>query len=228
MTHHISDELLNTLSKIPTPAVANGLERFDLRPRDEGYMDGSVHCRFPGLGPMVGYAVTAKLTGRRDDSAQDFRTELWKHTQDFPGPSIVVIEDVDDPAGLGSFWGEVNANVFKRLGCLGIITNGGVRDLPEMEGIGFHAFSSVLSVSHAYNRIIEVGGPVTVGGMVVEPGDLLHADEHGVVKIPLEAAEDLPQAVRDVEAIEKRTLDLCASPDFSLERLLEARRAVTH
>lgn len=228
-TPHITDDLLNVLSEIPTPAVANGIEEFDVRPRDEGYMDGTIHCRFPSLGPVVGYAVTAKLTARKDESgAEDLSQELWKHTQDFSGPRLVVIEDIDDPAGVGSFWGEVNANIFKRLGCLGIITNGGVRDLPEMKAAGFHAFSQFLSVSHGYYRITEVGGPVTVGGLSVEPGDLLHADEHGVVKIPLEIAPRLPQAVRDVEALEKVTLDLCASDNFTLEKLSEAEREVTH
>lgn len=223
----ISEELRQTLAAIPTPAVANGLERFDIRPRDEGFMDGSIHCRFPALGPMVGYAVTAKLIGHaEDDDRPDLRERLWEHTQEVPGPRIVVIEDLDN--GVGSFWGEVNANVFHALGCLGVITNGGVRDLPEMEAVGFHAFSGQLSVSHAYNKIVEVGGPVTVGGLVVNPGDLLHADEHGVVQIPAEVAAEVPQAVRDVEEIEQRTISLVKSADFSLEKLLESRRVVTH
>ena len=192
-------------------------------------MAGDIRCRFPDLGPIAGYAVTARLSSRPfGPEDPDLRERLWEHTQEQPGPRIVVIEDIDEPAGLGSFWGEVNANVFKALGCLGVITNGGVRDLPEMSGLGFHAFTGTLSVSHGYNRIVEVGVPVTVGGLVVNPGDLLHADEHGVVSIPTEVADRLAGAVHDVEVIEQKTIQLCKSEDFSLEKLLEARRAVTH
>jgi 4-hydroxy-4-methyl-2-oxoglutarate aldolase len=225
----IDTAVLAELAGIPTPAIANGLERFNTRPRDEGYMNGSVVCRFPGLGPMLGYAVTAKMTAGKDHrEALDLRAELWEYTQAIPGPRVVVIEDLDDPPGLGSFWGEVNANVFRTLGCLGVITNGGVRDLPEMEALGFHAFSSTLAVSHAYNRIAEVGCPVTIAGLRIQPGDLLHADAHGVVNIPADVAPRLAGAVRDVEKAEQKTISLCRSPDFSVAKLLEMRRAVIH
>jgi 4-hydroxy-4-methyl-2-oxoglutarate aldolase len=229
MTDEIDSAILGTLAQIPSPAIANGIERLRDGPHDEGFMDGSVLCRFPSLGPMVGYAVTARLRAQgRSVGEPDLRTELWRHTQSQPGPRVVVIEDEDSPPGVGSFWGEVNANVFRSLGCLGVITNGGVRDLPEMRELGFHAFSGVLSVSHAYNRIVEVGGAVSVGGLRVYPGDLLHADEHGVVRIPKTVAEDLADAVKAVEQVERETINFCQSPGFTLEKLVELRGRVRH
>jgi regulator of RNase E activity RraA len=140
----------------------------------------------------------------------------------------VVIEDLDEPPGVGSFWGEVNANVFRALGCRGVITNGGVRDLSEMEALGFHAFSSVLSVSHAYVRVVEVGVPVQVGGLTVHPSDLLHGDRHGVVLVPTQVASQVPDAVRAVEAEERRFIDFLQSPTFTAEKLIQSASPATH
>jgi 4-hydroxy-4-methyl-2-oxoglutarate aldolase len=122
----------------------------------------------------------------------------------------------------------VNANVFRALGCRGVITNGGVRDLPEMEALGFHAFSSLLSVSHAYVRVVEVGVPVRVGGFTVHPGDLLHGDCHGVVLVPAEIASQVPDAVRAVEAEERRFIDFLQSPTFTAEKLIEMASPARH
>ena len=77
-----------------------------------------------------------------------------------PAPRVIVVEDLDDPPGLGSFWGEVNANMHKAMGCVGAVTNGSVRDLDEVEPLGFHFFASHIAVSHAYVHIVEVGTPV--------------------------------------------------------------------
>lgn len=211
--------VLAELAALSSPSIANGIETLRVRPRDQGFVDGSILCRFPALGPMVGYAVTARIraAGKSDRLPP---AQLWEHALSVPEPRVVVIEDLDDPPGVGSFWGEVNANVFRALGCLGVVTNGGVRDLPEMESLGFHAFSSVLSVSHAYHRVVEVGGPVRVGGLEVEPGGLLHADQHGVVAVPTEIAPDLAAAVRAVEAGERRVIEICQADGFSIDKLV--------
>jgi regulator of RNase E activity RraA len=214
-------DTLVELATMSTPSIANGIERFKLRPNDTGYMDGTIACRFPKLGPLVGHAVTARIraAGKADQLAG--RVDLWRHALDIPEPRVVVIEDLDNPPGIGSFWGEVNANVFRALGCRGVITNGGVRDLPEMEALGFHAFSSLLSVSHAYVRVVEIGAPVRVGGLTIHPRDLLHADRHGVVLVPTEIASQVPDAVRAVEAEERRFIEFLQSPTFTAEKLIE-------
>ena len=214
-------DTLVELATMSTPSIANGIERFKLRPNDTGYMDGTIACRFPKLGPLVGHAVTARIRAAGNADQLPGRADLWRHALDIHEPRVVVIEDLDSPPGIGSFWGEVNANVFRALGCRGVITNGGVRDLPEMEALGFHAFSSVLSVSHAYVRVVEVGVPVRVGGLIVHPGDLLHGDRHGVVLVPLEIASQVPDAVRAVEAQERKFIEFLQSPTFTAEKLIE-------
>jgi 4-hydroxy-4-methyl-2-oxoglutarate aldolase len=227
MRTFVDSETLAEIATMSSPSVANGIERFQVRPRDTGFMDGTIVCRFPDLGPLVGYAVTARIraVGRGDHLPA---TQLWQHILTMPEPRIVVIEDLDDPPGVGSFWGEVNSNIHHALGCRGVITNGGVRDLPEMEALGFHAFSSVISVSHAYVRIVEVGMPVEVGGLRVSPGDLLHADRHGVVLVPNDIASELPDAVRAVEAAERTVIDFCQSPVFTVEGLYEKQTEMRH
>jgi regulator of RNase E activity RraA len=228
MSQTVPQETLAELANMSSPSVANGIERFKLRPNDSGYMDGTIACRFPKLGPLVGYAVTARIcaAGRPDQPPRP--TDLWQHALGIPEPRVVVIEDVDTPPGVGSFWGEVNANLFRALGCRGVITNGGVRDLAEMEALGFHAFSSVLSVSHAYVRVVDVGVPVRVGGLTIQPGDLLHADCHGVVLVPTEIASQVPDAVRAVEAEERRFIEFLQSPTFTPEKLIERVTSAKH
>jgi regulator of RNase E activity RraA len=221
-------DTLVELATMSSPSVANGIERFKLRPNDTGYMDGTIICRFPMLGPLVGYAVTARIRARGKPGQPPRPTDLWRHALGIPEPRVVVIEDLDEPPGVGSFWGEVNANVFRALGCRGVITNGGVRDMSEMEALGFHAFSSVLSVSHAYVRVVEVGVPVRVGGLTVHPGDLLHGDRHGVVLVPTQVASQVPDAVRAVEAEERRFIDFLQSPTFTAEKLIQSASPATH
>ena len=226
----IDGAVLQELASFSAPSVSNGIETFRVRPRNEGFMDASVRCVFPELGPAVGYAVTARIHAAAEGE-RVAPAELWAHAESMPAPRLVVIQDIDEPPGVGSFWGEVNANVFRALGCIGVVTNGGVRDLREMEALGFHAFAGSICVSHAYVRVVEVGKPVTVGGIVVRPGDLLHADRHGVLMVPAEIARELPTAIRAVEAEERKLIEYCQSHEFSLDGLIalqNQRRGVKH
>ena len=162
-----------------------------LQPRDVGFADGRIRCMFPELGRMVGFAATATIVARGDpgpDWAGAGNDALYSHVRTVPAPRIVVVRDLDDPPAHGSLWGEVHATIFGALGCVGCVTDGAVRDLDEARGMGFHFFAAGPSVSHAYVRVETVGAPVEIGGLVVAPGDLLHADRHGVLKIPLELA----------------------------------------
>ena len=222
----LSEALREELASLSTPSIANGIETFGLRPRDEGFMNGSIRCRFPELGPVVGYAATARIrASSRNESERLGASELWSHVMSVPAPRIVVVEDLDDPGGVGSFWGEVNANVFRALGCAAVVTNGGVRDLQEMEALGFQAFSSTICVSHAYVRVVQVAQPVIVGGLEVRPGDLLHGDRHGIVNVPASIVSDLPAAVRAIELDERETIAFCQSPGFSFDGLVARDRA---
>ncbi len=212
----LSEAQLRELATWPTPAIANAIETFNVRSRAVGFMSSEIQCRFPELGVGVGYAVTAKIRASvppADDPETVDREPWTDHLLSVPGPRIVVIQDMDQPA-IGSYWGEVNATRHKAMGCLGVITDGGVRDLDEMRGMGFQALSKSVLVSHAYVHMVEVGGPVTVGGLTVRSGDLLAMDQHGAIHIPHDIAPEVAAAAARVEAEEREIIRFYTRPDY--------------
>lgn len=215
MSGLLSVEELEELRRLPTPAIANAIELFEIRPRNEGFMSGEIVCRFPDLGPMIGYAATGVITAASPEGPRASVPDYWDHVRGLPGPRVSVLHDVDDPV-VGSQWGEVQANIHRALGCVGAVTDGTVRDLDEARAMGFHFFSRQVGVSHAYVHIVEFGLPVTVGGLVVNPGDLLVGDRHGIVQVPTEIAREVPRAARLVEAWERRVIDACRPEAWSL------------
>jgi regulator of RNase E activity RraA len=219
----IGPELLEQLRRYDTPTLSNAVETFDVRPRDQGFASMDVRCMFPELGPLVGFAATALIRSR--GHGPDEQAPLWAHVQTVPAPRVVVVQDVDEEPGHGALWGEVNATIFQALGCHGCITNGCVRDLNEARAIGFQFFARGPGVSHAYVRVLAVGEEVSVGRLSVRPNDLIHADQHGVLSIPAEIAEELPAAADRVIARERRLLEWVRSPDFDPARLADMRRA---
>jgi len=220
MIHCLDQGELEALKRWPTCAISNAIELFNFRPRNEGFMLPEIKCVFPDLGPMIGYAVTAVITADSSEGRRIQPPDWWEQIQKISGPKVVVIHDIDRPV-LGSFWGEVNSNIYKVLGCVGTVTDGSVRDLNEVKELGFHFFSSCISVSHAYVHLVEVNIPVKVGGIIVKPGDLVMGDQHGVISIPMEIARDVPKAAQLVEEWEKRIINFCKSKEFSLSGLKE-------
>ena len=219
MTEPLTAEELEALRSITTPTIANAIETFKLRSRSEGFMDTTIRCIFPELGATIGYAVTAKITARERSEKALAPWEMWAALEQVPRPRIVVIEDLDYPTPVGSYWGEVNGSIYKGLGCAGVVTNGGVRDLDEVRATGFHFFASCVLVSHAYVHLVEVGTPVRVGGLAVRPGDLLHGDQHGVISVPLDIAQEIPKAAERIEAYERRIIGFARSGECSAEGL---------
>jgi len=218
MTHDLNAEELEALRRWPTCAIANAIELFDIRPRNEGFMLPEIKCVFPDLGPMIGYAVTGVITAYSPEGRRVQPPDWWKEIQKIPEPRVVVLHDIDRPV-VGSFWGEVQANIHKALGCAGTVTDGSVRDLDEVKEAGFQFFSSCISVSHAYVHLVEVGIPVKVGGLVVKSGDLILGDKHGVISIPLKIAREVPQAAQLMEDWERRVINFCKSKKFTTEGL---------
>jgi regulator of RNase E activity RraA len=133
----------------------------------------------------------------------------------------MVIHDLDAPNPVGSWWGEVNGNVHRALGCVGVVTDGGVRDLSVVRPLGFHFFAAEVLVSHAYVHVVEFGKPVSVGGVTVSSGDLLQADEHGVIQVPMSVAAELGQACYDVFKSERALIEFCQRPGVTLEKMIE-------
>ncbi|OYW71888.1 MAG: hypothetical protein B7Z37_26525 [Verrucomicrobia bacterium 12-59-8] len=213
---------LEALSALDSPTVSNVIETYNLRLRNEGYTDGSILCRFPKLQSMVGYAVTMQMRTTKPPVkglSYPNRSDWWDILLSMPSPKILVIEDTDKLVGQGSVGGGIHGSIFKALGCVGIVTNGALRDLPTLEALRLHAYSGSITPSHAYAHIVDVGVPVTIGGMEIETGDLLHGDMHGIVGIPQSIARDIPQA--SIRAInhEREIENFCASESFSVERL---------
>jgi 4-hydroxy-4-methyl-2-oxoglutarate aldolase len=169
---------------------------------------------------MIGYAVTAVISA---DSAEGRRvppTDWWEELLKVPAPRVAVIHDVDNPI-VGSFWGEVNANIHKALNCVGTVTDGSVRDLDEAKALGFHFFSGCVTVSHAYVHLVDIGIPVKIGGLVLKSGDLIMGDKHGVISIPKDIARDVPKAAQLIEDWERRVINFCKSKEFTVDGLKE-------
>ena len=213
---------LDAYRSLSTCVVASAIETFRVRLPNTGFSDSSVRCIFPDLAPIVGYAATARIRSSNppmEGGGYYDRANWWNDLLTVPAPRVVVIEDVDQPAGLGAFVGEVHANILRALGCVGVVTNGAVRDLAEVQQSGFQMFAGNVSVSHAYAHVFEFGGRVTVGKMEVHPGNLIHGDRHGVQTIPTAIAAEVPQAAQKILANRAELTDFCRSKHFSLDQL---------
>ncbi len=219
MSEALTAEQLEALRGFSTPTVCNAIELFNRRPRDAGFMDQTIVCRFPELGRMVGYAVTARIRAKDPPANGEIPFgDVWAEFEKTPKPWVVVIEDLDE-SPVGSYWGEVNASTYTALGAVGCVTNGGVRDLPEVRPTGFHFFSGAVLVSRAHIHVVEMGKTVRVGGLEVRPGDLLHGDEHGVTSVPLDIATQLPDACLAIEKAERKLIDYARSGKATVEGL---------
>jgi len=152
---------------------------------------------------------------------------LYAAVANVEGPAIVVVQDDDQPPGCGALLGEVVGTLLKTIGCVGFVTNGCIRDIDEVKALGISAYALGLCVSHAYVRLTAVGIPVDIGGLKIEPGDLLHGDKHGLLSIPREAAPELPRLADAVRTEELATITWAHSPEFSVPALL-ARRPPQH
>jgi 4-hydroxy-4-methyl-2-oxoglutarate aldolase len=220
----LTDSELDALREFDTCMVANAVETYNLRLRNTGFTDASIRCMFTDAPPMVGYAVTACLrSGEPPMKGGTFRdrSDFWHSIQNVPAPRILVLEDMDRPPGRGAFLGDVHASILRALGCVGYVTNGAVRELPSVRTTGVQVFAGSVAVSHAYAHIFDIGSKVSVGGMDINPGDLLHGDQHGVLNIPLEIAGDVPRVATAMKLQERMVIDFCRSSTFSIAQLSE-------
>ena len=163
----------------------------------------------PQMGPMAGYAVTVVIEPGNPDHPKKI-PKAWSEYRDYvasvPSPKIVVVQDLDKPNMYGAFWGEVNSSVHRALGCVGTITDGGIRDLDEMTGVGFKALARRLCVGHAHSTPVRWNCDVDVFGCRVSPGQFIHADKHGFLAVPAEELSGLLEASRFMDANECRTV----------------------
>ena len=225
----LSSGAFEKLSRLDTCTVSNAIEKFSVRLRNEGFVAGTVRARFPQLPPMLGYAATARVrTSSTPVKGRPYfdRMDFWEFVESIPRPAVLVLQDVDPNPGFGALVGEIHATIAQALGCTGCVTNGAVRDLAPVEGLKFPLFSRRISVTHAYAHIVDFGNPVEIGGLMIQPADLVHGDRNGVHSIPLEIAEQIPDMAQRIEAEEDALTRFCRSSEFSLGGLSRLMRQV--
>jgi len=229
MSTTVTKEQFEFLRSIDTPTVCNLLEMVAPQRRGAGYTVKHLHCPFPDLPPMVGFAKTVTIRTRDkvplgEASYMSKRLDYLDYVAAPPGPSIVVIEDLDgEHVGYGAFWGEVQSNLHKALGCLGTITNGAIRDIPTIPP-GFQMLAGSIAPSHAYVHVVDFGGPVTVHGMAVASHDFIHADRHGAVVVPLETVDAMRPAFDKLTQQEARVIQAARAPGATVESIKAALR----
>ena len=223
----LAASVLEALKKYDTPTICNAMEIVPPDRRLIGFTVKPLVCPFPNLPPIVGYARTATIRAATTPSlagqaARDQRAAYYEYVGTGPGPTITVIQDLDGAnVGYGAFWGEVQSNVHKALGCLGVVTDGSIRDIP-MWAPDFQALAGSIGPSHAHVHLQGFGETVSVAGMIVRPGDLIHADCHGAIVVPFETAEKIPAACDLLARREDVILSIARSKDFTLEKLKAA------
>ena len=217
-------KLLAELATIDTPTVCNALEAVAPNRRGYGYTVSPLVCTRPELGAMVGYARTVTICAQHPPAPGSNPGDYYDYVDNGgPKPAISVIQDLDGAArGYGSFWGEVNSNIHKGLGCLGVVTDGSVRDLPDIAD-GFQMLADRIGPSHAFVRVVAFGVLVNVCGMEVRSGDLVHADQHGAVVIPHDVADKVMDAAAAIARREGVIINAAKQPGFNAQKLKEAQ-----
>jgi regulator of RNase E activity RraA len=224
-TQPLSRATFDAIRQFDTCTIANAIEHFKVRLRNEGFTRPGLRCVTGGSPRLLGYAATCRVRSAdppMSGNAYVDRTDWWETIGLLPVPRIAVFQDLDSTASGASTVGEVHAAVLKALLCEGVITNGCVRDIPSVSRMEFPMFASAVSASHAYVHVVDFGAPVEIFGLPVRSGDLLYADVHGVVSIPHDIAALIPEVASGIRAKEREIIELCQSPEFSLEKLLQA------
>lgn len=221
----LTPEQLHALQALDTPTVCNAIETFKVRGRVEGFLGMDIRCLFPEMGTMVGYALTVKVDSTTPDvKGDDGVWRAWVDAMDAaPKPIVLVFEDVGPEPRKSAHVGEVMGTLARRLGVVGVVTNGGVRDINEVRALGVQYFAAGVVPSHGNPRLLEVNVPVTIDGVQVEPGDLVHADVNGVTLIPLSIADKVAEAAQEVRVKEAVLLDYIKSDAFNLEGFYKLR-----
>ncbi|GAA3513341.1 RraA family protein [Aeromicrobium panaciterrae] len=218
---------VEALRSYDTPTLANGLDGLTDRPTNSGYTRPPIHAITPGMPPMLGRAVTATIRSESVWPTREERDEsmigLFNLLASSQEPTVLVVQDLDGPEGSGCLWGEVNCSIALALGCEGVVTDGLVRDIPEVSATGFGYIARGVGISHAYVRVEAVGDVVEVAGATVRPGELIHADRHGALVIPEEAIDRLVDSSESVIAREQKLIGWARSQEFDPRELRQRR-----
>jgi regulator of RNase E activity RraA len=219
-------EDLERLREWDTPTICNALELVAPDRRAYGFTTRQMVAALPALRPICGLARTGTIraaspSGRGREADRAARHGWYEYVAAAPLPTVVVLQDLDDPAGIGAFWGEVNSTVHHGLGAQGVVTNGSIRDL-DMWAPGFQGIAGMVNPSHAFVHIVAWSGEVGVHGMIARHDDVIHADRHGAVVIPHAVVRAIPAAIELGARREKVILDMAKAPGFTIAHLREA------
>ncbi len=213
----LNEERIAFLRGVDSPTIANAVETFEVRDRGDGFIGGRVACQFPEFGVMVGQALTVTMTNEPGPPAsRDGYWRMWEALAAIPPPSVLVVADVSGAPHRCAYAGEVMTTLARRLGAVGMVTDGGLRDVDEVRALGFHYFMPFAVVSHGNFSIVDVGIPITLDGQTVRTGDILHGDRNGIVLVPPETLDDLPAAVATIRDRERATMESIRGADFTL------------
>ncbi len=217
----MSQDWIAYLRSVDTPTLSNAIELLRLRPRHEGFTPLEIRCLFPELGRMCGYAVTAQVetvtcSGPREPERF---IELYEAVRNSAKPAVVVFQEIGAYGSWAAHCGEVMATILSRMGAIGLVSDCGVRDIPEVRRLGFHYFARGAVASHANFRIVRVNVPVQICGLVVHPGDILHGDENGLLLVPAGIETVLPEKVEEVRRTERELMEFVRGPNFDFDEL---------
>ncbi len=213
----LTEEQLQFLQQTDSPTLANAIEPFKVRDRCDGFIGGAVRCLFPELGVMVGIALTVTMTNRPGEIAgREGFWRMWEALERMPRPSVLVVADASGEPTRCAYCGEVMATLATRLGAVGMVTDGGVRDLDEVRALGFRYFAPFAVVSHGNFSIEEIGSPVVIDGQEIRTGDILHGDANGIVIVPPETLDGLPEVVERIRTRERQMMDYVNGAEFTV------------
>ncbi|MFI5340748.1 MAG: RraA family protein [Candidatus Methylomirabilales bacterium] len=221
MSTRLTAEQLEELRSVDSPTVANAIEVFKIRDDTEGYMGMDISCLTPEFGVMVGYAVTVTADSTTPGRARNRQghVKVFDAIAASPKPAVLVVQDAGPKRTHACFLGDVIATLSRRLGAIGIVTNGGVRDLDGVRPLGFHVFAAGLVVAHGTFNFIDAGIPVELSGVRVQPGDLIHGDASGVTTVPVQIADKVYGECLKLREREAALRDYAHNRDFSLDAL---------
>lgn len=222
----LSADALAALAAFDTPTVCNAMEVVRPDRRGAGYIAQPFVCGFPDMKPVVAFARTARIRARLApdepaDAKRRQRQAYYRYVDEGPKPSLIVIQDLDQPPGYGAFWGEVQSAIHRGLGAVGVITDGSVRDIDQWAP-GFQFLAGLIGPSHAWAHLVDFGTEVDVLGMHVCSGDIVHADRHGAVVVPADAVAGIAAAAQLIGRREARILAAARAPGCTAERLIQA------
>ena len=218
--------LFSLLKTVDTPTVCNAIEVAQGGRGFNEFTKGTMIHSNPKAKPICGYAKTAKIAATNPPTEtieviKKLRLSYYRHMASGDSPSIAVIEDIDFPNCVGAFWGEVNTNIHRGFGMSGAFTNGVMRDLGDLAE-GFPVLAGSIGPSHGFVHVKEIGCSVSIFSLIINDGDLVHADRHGAVVIPKDVIDVLEASILKLLKTEQLILIPTKKDNFDIEKFEEA------